>query len=115
MLEPDLNAPKLPKSSEDTEEHIVSSSFLEDLPVQARETILTFISNIRSDPSFLASRLTRLSNAELDSLVRFHHQPNPQESILPNQAGRRGVTSRASALQVPLASPVERLLVFHRN
>ncbi|KAI5780799.1 hypothetical protein EDC01DRAFT_620150 [Geopyxis carbonaria] len=116
MLEPELNSAKLPKSTDDQEGPTGATSFLQELPVQARETILKFISSIRSKPSFLADRLSRLSNSDLESLVRYHHQPNPQESILPQQAPRRGTSSgRGSSFQGPMPSPVERLLAFHRN
>lgn len=116
MLEPELNGAQLSKSSEENGEQANTSSFLEDLPQQSRETILSMLTEIRSNPSFLANRLSRLSSAELDSLVRFHHQPSPQESILPSQSNRRGATSRAPPQpQSSLPSPIERLLAFHRN
>ncbi|KAA8910438.1 hypothetical protein FN846DRAFT_775234 [Sphaerosporella brunnea] len=116
MLEPELNSAKPSKSSDD-ESVPTGTSFLQELPAQARETILTFISSIRSSPHFLANRLSRLSNSELESLVRFHHQPSPQESILPQTApSRRGTGSvRGNPPAGPLPSPVERLLAFHRN
>ncbi|KAF8252926.1 hypothetical protein K440DRAFT_535059 [Wilcoxina mikolae CBS 423.85] len=116
MLEPELNSIKLPKSSDDHDAQPAGTSFLQELPAQARDTILTFISNIRSKPSFLANRLSRLSNTELEALARFHYQPNPQESILPQQSSRRGHGSvRGPPPPGPMPSPVERLLAFHRN
>jgi hypothetical protein len=115
MLEPELST-NSSKSGEDQEAQARAACFLQEIPVQARETILNFISEIRSNPAFLASRISRLSNADLEVLVRFHHQPSPQESILPQQSSRRGNTSsKAVTLQIPLPNPVERLLAFHRN
>jgi hypothetical protein len=116
MLEPELNSAKSAKSS-DEDALPTGTSFLQELPAQARETILTFISSIRSSPHFLANRLSRLSNSELESLARFHYQPSPQESILPQQApSRRGTGSvRGHPPPGPMPSPVERLLAFHRN
>lgn len=117
MLEPELDSAKPTNSSDDNEGPKGLTSFLHEIPVQARDTILSFISMIRSSPTFLANRLVRLTNSELESLVRHHYQPNPQESILPQQAPRRGnaAVSRNAASQIPVPSPVERLLAFHRN
>ncbi|KAF8425595.1 hypothetical protein EV426DRAFT_573224 [Tirmania nivea] len=92
------------------------TSWLHDLPRQARETILSFISTIRSNPHFVASRLARLSSAELEVLAKFHQPLSPPDSVIANP--RRGPTivntnARSSSINVP--SPVERLLSFHRN
>ncbi|KAL7274127.1 hypothetical protein RUND412_002980 [Rhizina undulata] len=116
MLEPELDSIKTRRFREDGEVPKDTTSFLQEIPVQARDTILSFISMIRSSPSFLAGRIARLTNSELDALVRFHSQPNLQESILPQQTSRRGNSSaRISNIQTPSPSPVERLLSFHRN
>ncbi|KAG0134355.1 hypothetical protein HOY82DRAFT_602549 [Tuber indicum] len=116
MLEPELDSAKPSNSSDDNEGPRGLTSFLHEIPVQARDTILSFISMIRSSPTFLANRLARLTNSELESLVRHHYQPNPQESILPQQVPRRGnAASRNTTSQIPVPSPVERLLAFHRN
>ena len=118
MLEPELNSIKPAKPGDDQDAPPTGTSFLQELPVQARETILSFVSSIRAKPSFLANRLGRLSNAELEALARFHYQPSPQESILPQQQStRRGhaPVRAAPSLPGPMPSPVERLLAFHRN
>lgn len=116
MLEPELDSSKGSNSSDDRETPRGLTSFLHEIPAQARETILSFLSMIRSNPSFLANRLGRLSNTELETLVKYHNQPNPQESILPQQTSRRGnSTTRNPPVQKPESTPVERLLSFHRN
>lgn len=116
MLEPELDSSKT-SNSEDRETPKGLTSFLHEIPVQARDTILSFISMVRTSPSFLANRLGRLSNAELEALVKHHNQPNPHESILPQPSSRRGNSAARSApVQKSLeSSPVERLLSFHRN
>lgn len=113
MLDPESNSAKL--KNEDQDRQPTPISFLHELPVQARETILTFISNIRTSPSYLANKLSRLSSADLEGLVRFHHRPDPRESILPQHASRRGGASRTTTNQGPMPTPIERLLAFHRN
>lgn len=116
MLEPELDSAKPSNASDDSEGPKGLTSFLHEIPAQARDTILSFISIIRSNPSFLANRLARLSNAELEGFVRHHYQPNLQESILPQQPSRRGnAASRTNVAQLSMPSPVERLLAFHRN
>lgn len=117
MLEPELDSSKASNSSDDREAPRGLTSFLHEIPVQARDTILSFISMVRTSPSFLANRLGHLSNTELEALVKHHNQPNPQESILPQQTSWRGNSATRSApVQKPTeASPVERLLSFHRN
>ena len=92
------------------------TSWLHDLPHQARETILLFISTIRSNPHYLASRLARLSSAELEILAKFHQPLSPPDSVIANP--RRvptivNTSARSSSTNLP--SPVERLLSFHRN
>lgn len=92
------------------------TSWLHELPHQAREAILSFISTIRSNPHYLASRLARLSSAELETLVKFHQPLSPPDSVIANP--RRGptiVNTNARSSSTNLPSPVERLLSFHRN
>ncbi|KAI5839590.1 hypothetical protein DFP73DRAFT_483884 [Morchella snyderi] len=118
MLEPELDSSKGLHSSDDREAPRGLSSFLHEIPAQARDTILSFISMIRSDPSFLASRIGRLSNTELEALVKYHNQSNLPESILPQQTSRRGGSAPRNLPPIPKSSeisPVEKLLSFHRN
>lgn len=118
MLEPELDSSRGLHSSDDREAPRGLSSFLHEIPAQARDTILSFISMIRSDPSFLASRIGRLSHTELEALVKYHNQSNLPESILPQQTSRRGGSTPRNLPPMPKSSeisPVEKLLSFHRN
>lgn len=109
LLEPELDS----SSKDDTENPSVLTTWMHEIPQQARETIITFISMIRTSPSFLASRLSKLSANDLESLTRFHQAVSPPDSVIANP--RRGATNNARQSSVHLPSPVERLLSFHRN
>ncbi|KAI1193433.1 hypothetical protein F5X97DRAFT_336790 [Nemania serpens] len=89
--------------------------FLADLDATSRETILHFLTQLRTNPDYLASRLCALSVAELQALTVFHVGLDPIESVLPfgntQSSGRGG----ASAANKSSASAVERLLSFQRH
>lgn len=124
LLEPEVAVGKNGYNPDDKKPW-AATSWLEDLPHRSREAIISFLTSIRSDPNFLASRLGKLSSAELESLAA-HHQPlaapdsvisNPRKGT-PNTGSLRGLSSVSSLGTVPVASlpsPVERLLAFHRN
>ncbi|KAI0427119.1 hypothetical protein F5Y09DRAFT_40314 [Xylaria sp. FL1042] len=89
--------------------------FLADLDGPSRETILQFLTQIRTNPDYLASRLCALSASELQALTIFHIGLDPIESVLPfgnTQSSGRGSTSAANKSS---ASAVERLLSFQRH
>lgn len=117
LLEQELEASSNQGSQDmSVEEPVGMTSWLQEIPHQARETILTFISMLRSNPQYLASRLGRLSSAELEGLAKFHQPVSPPDSVIANP--RRGAPTananvRGSSSSLP--SPVERLLSFHRN
>ncbi|KAI1127841.1 hypothetical protein F5Y10DRAFT_187470 [Nemania abortiva] len=89
--------------------------FLADLDATSRETILHFLTQLRTNPDYLASRLCALSVSELQALTVFHVGLDPIESVLPfgnTQSSGRGSTSTANKSSV---SAVERLLSFQRH
>ncbi|KAI1313321.1 hypothetical protein F5Y03DRAFT_161083 [Xylaria venustula] len=89
--------------------------FFADIDSQSRETILNFLTQIRTNPDYLASRLCALSVTELQALTVFHVGLDPIESVLPfgnTQSSGRGSTSAANKSS---ASAVERLLSFQRH
>jgi hypothetical protein len=89
--------------------------FLADLSSQARDTVLQFLAQIRTNPDYLASRLCALSVAELQALTVFHVGLDPIESVLPfgnTQSSGRG---SASAANKSSTTAVERLLSFQRH
>ncbi|KAF3022548.1 hypothetical protein E8E14_012739 [Neopestalotiopsis sp. 37M] len=130
LLEPDLESVKPPgldsvdnldtlSNGTGTNANIGSlTPFLNDISATAREAFLDFLTKIRTDPEFLASRLSSLSNAELQALNTFHQGSEPVESVLPfynsRPSGRipPGAAAKNSA-QSPNA--VERLLSFQRH
>ncbi|KAL7625917.1 hypothetical protein AAE478_005141 [Parahypoxylon ruwenzoriense] len=92
--------------------------FLNDISASAREAFLNFLTQIRTNPDYLATRLCALNTSELQALTTFHQGLEPIESVLPYHGGRpggRGHSSgpRQSGQTTPNA--VERLLSFQRH
>ncbi|KAH8664476.1 hypothetical protein BX600DRAFT_300875 [Xylariales sp. PMI_506] len=128
LLEPDmdpLQAPGLagsdglgtPTSGLGSNRALTSAApFLMEISASARDAFLGFLTQLRTNPDYLASRLSSLNSSELQALTVFHQGLDPIESVLPyyNRPGGRphGSTTRASG-HAP--SPVERLLSFHRH
>ncbi|KAH8754651.1 hypothetical protein F5883DRAFT_526766 [Diaporthe sp. PMI_573] len=52
-------------------------SFLHDISADARETFLSFLSKIRNDPDYLATRICSLSNSERAAITNFHSGLDP--------------------------------------
>ena len=115
LLEPELDSSGGKGVMDDADKARSVTSWIHELPFQARQAILSFISTIRSNPVYLVSRLSRLSSAELDSLAKFHQPLSPPDSVIATP--RRGATTintaRGTSNNSP--SPLERLLSFHRN
>ncbi|KAF2455719.1 hypothetical protein BDY21DRAFT_307227 [Lineolata rhizophorae] len=92
------------------------STFMHELPSSTRDEFLTFISEIRTNPDFLAARLTSLSQQELASLTSFRPTLDPIDSVMALQGGRsKGVGSSAQKPTPQVPNPVERLLSFQRH
>ncbi|KAI8625571.1 hypothetical protein F5Y19DRAFT_263902 [Xylariaceae sp. FL1651] len=92
--------------------------FLADISFQSRETILHFLTQLRTNPDYLASRLCALSIAELQALTVFHPGWDPIESVLPfhsTHPSGRGGSSAANRSTGGALSAVERLLSFQRH
>lgn len=130
LLEPDMDSVKPPGlvSSEtlDTPTSGIGSississvvPFLNDISATAREAFLNFLTQIRTNPDYLASRLSSLSNTELQALNTFHQGSEPAESVLPYYSSRpsgRGPPTAASKNSTHAPSAVERLLSFQRH
>ncbi|KAI1078656.1 hypothetical protein F5B20DRAFT_199676 [Whalleya microplaca] len=91
--------------------------FLMDISASAREAFLNFLTQIRTNPDYLATRLCALNSSELQVLTTFHQGLEPIESVLPYHSrpsgrGHATGTGRTSALT---PNPVERLLSFQRH
>ncbi|KAL2754783.1 hypothetical protein ACRALDRAFT_1064593 [Sodiomyces alcalophilus JCM 7366] len=139
LLEPELDAincpvpPPPPSDASDVgpdssfvaraSSSLVIAPFLNDVSASARETFLGFLTQIRTNPDYLATRLCSLNTSELNALTNFHHVLEPIESVLPvhghgrsatgsrsqsgSASGRHGTTQQNAA--------IERLLSFQRH
>ncbi|KAH6692514.1 hypothetical protein F5X68DRAFT_165473 [Plectosphaerella plurivora] len=93
--------------------------FLHEVPASAREILLSFLAQIRTNPDYLAARLCSLSTAELNALTSFHHGLEPIESVLPGYHGRSASRTHAPAANsrhaMQQTTAIERLLSFQRH
>lgn len=110
LLEPDLEHGKAKLSRAENSQTF--STFMHELPSQTRDVLLQFISEVRTNPDFLATRISGLSQVELTSLTAFRQVLDPIESVMALQGRKTTTSSQKSA---PISNPVERLLSFHRH
>ncbi|KAI1443000.1 hypothetical protein F5Y02DRAFT_420438 [Annulohypoxylon stygium] len=91
--------------------------FLNDISASARETFLSFLTQIRTNPDYLATRLCALNTSELQALTTFHQGLEPIESVLPyhGRSSGRGHSSGPSRQSGSTPNAVERLLSFQRH
>jgi len=111
LLEPDLEAAKSKPFK--TEKALSFSTFLNEVPSKILDDLLDFLSEIRTNPDFLATRILSLTQQELASLTSFRQALDPIDSVMAMQARGKAVGSQKPTLQGP--SPVERLLSFQRH
>ena len=84
----DLEAPKLtlddgPETSDYPSPEIqADSSWIQRLSPDSRHGLMQFLTQIRTDPSFVAERISRLSESQLKRLTRSHRQHAHGESVL---------------------------------
>ncbi|KAF2646673.1 hypothetical protein P280DRAFT_16266 [Massarina eburnea CBS 473.64] len=88
------------------------STFLNEVPSKVLDDLLSFISEIRTNPDFLATRIHSLSQQELASLTSFRQALDPIDSVMAMQA-RGKVGAQKPTPHGP--NPVERLLSFQRH
>ncbi|KAK6354614.1 hypothetical protein TWF696_003755 [Orbilia brochopaga] len=110
MLQPELDVQKISYGDSESERPKSLHTFLQDISPQTRDTILSFISTLRSNPKFLADRLCKLSPGDLDTIAKSNQITQTQESVLPSN--RKTVTPNPTAPVPTLA--VDKLLAFHR-
>ncbi|KAI0123310.1 hypothetical protein BJ170DRAFT_105003 [Xylariales sp. AK1849] len=91
--------------------------FLNDISASAREAFLNFLTQLRTNPDYLATRLCSLNSTELAALNTFHQGLDPVESVLPyyNRPSGRGHASGAHRNSGHSRNAVERLLSFQRH
>lgn len=114
LLEPDLEFGKTKSTLKSEKATLSSSSFLNDVPSKILDDLLDFISEVRTNPDFLAARIASLSQQELASLSSFRQALDPVESVIAI-TGARGKLPSASKPTQNGPSPVERLLSFQRH
>ena len=108
LLEPDMEFGKVKGSKTDKAQHF--STFINEVPSKILNDLLDFISEIRTNPDFLATRILSLSQQELASLTSFRQAFEPIDSVM---ARGKSVGSQKPSPQGP--NPVERLLSFQRH
>ncbi|KAJ4293628.1 hypothetical protein N0V90_008912 [Kalmusia sp. IMI 367209] len=111
VLESDLEFGK--SKSIKSEKALSFSTFLNEVPSKILDDLLDFVSEIRTNPDFLATRILSLSQQELASLTSFRQALDPIDSVMAMQARGKTVGTQKPAPQGP--SPVERLLSFQRH
>lgn len=112
LLEPDLELSKA-KGAKSEKFHSIST-FLHEIPSPIRDQLLDFVSEIRTNPDFLATRIATLSQQELSSLTSFHQALDPIDSVMALQT-RGKPLGQNQKLSTQGPSPVERLLSFQRH
>ncbi|KAF2703436.1 hypothetical protein K504DRAFT_538867 [Pleomassaria siparia CBS 279.74] len=111
LLEPDMEFGKTKILKGDKSQHF--STFMTEVPSKIMNDLLAFISEIRTNPDFLATRILNLSQQELASLTSFRQAFEPIDSVMAMQARGKSVGPQKPSPQGP--SPVERLLSFQRH
>jgi hypothetical protein len=112
LLEPDLDKGR-PSPADDPSS---LSTFMSEIPQRSRDTLLHFLTQIRTNPDYLACRISSLNPSELAALTIFHQTLEPIDSVLPFLTRSKGTSSslsRNASTHVPTA--VERLLSFQRH
>ncbi|KXJ93573.1 hypothetical protein Micbo1qcDRAFT_161581 [Microdochium bolleyi] len=127
ILEPEMDSLRSPGASSNPDTPVGTFGtmsagqsvvpFLSDISASAREAFLNFLTQLRTNPDYLASRLSSLTASEIQSLTVFHKGLEPIEPVMPafNRPGTRGAagtTGRGSSNQL---NAVERLLSFQRH
>ena len=89
------------------------ATFMHEIPSKTRSELLTFVSEIRTNPEFLATRIASLSQQELAALTSFRSIIGSKESIFASGKGSGNAKKSPSLSSSP--TPVGRLLSFQRH
>jgi hypothetical protein len=91
--------------------------FLFELSATSRETFLSFLTQVRTNPDYLATRICSLTSLELNALTSFHQGSEVIESVLPfhSRPSGRGHASASNRNSAHVPSAIERLLSFQRH
>ncbi|KAG6007553.1 hypothetical protein E4U21_005854 [Claviceps maximensis] len=128
LLEPDMEPVSSPAlgSSESLDTSTTSTvalgplrsitPFLNEISDMARDTFVDFLSEIRTNPDYLVTRICTLSSSELNAFLSFHKGMEPVESVLPCHGRSASRHSGTSPNRSGSAGPdIERLLSFQRH
>lgn len=113
LLEPDLDAGKSTQLKGPDPGPL--STFIHKIPQRSRDVLLNFLTQIRTHPDFLASRISSLTSTELSALTVFHQGLDPIDSVLPFHTRSKGHVSNLHRGLANIPSAVERLLSFQRH
>lgn len=113
LLEPDLEFSKF-KGPKHEKVHSFST-FINEVPTKVLDDLLSFLSELRTKPDFLATRILNLSQQELAALTSFRQALDPIESVMAMQARGKGAGSAQKQGPGQGLTPVERLLSFQRH
>ncbi|KAG4430156.1 hypothetical protein IFR05_014366 [Cadophora sp. M221] len=116
LLEPDLDTSRTNPTGTGEVGALSSSTFMHEIPQRSRDSLLKFLTQIRTNPDYLASRICSLAPAELSALVVFHQGMESINTVLPyHNARSKGHISNNHRTPAHIPSPVERLLSFQRH
>jgi hypothetical protein len=113
LLEPDLELGMSKGARNEKSQSF--STFINEVPSKILDELLDFVSEVRTNPDFLATRILNLSQQELHSLTSFRQSLDPIDSVMALQARGKVVGSAQKPSQPSGLSPVERLLSFQRH
>ncbi|PBP23173.1 hypothetical protein BUE80_DR005784, partial [Diplocarpon rosae] len=115
LLDPDLDSSCAGSNGEEPR-NLSSSTFMHEIPQRSRDILLKFLTQIRTNPDYLASRISHLAPAELSALLVFHQGLESINTVLPYHNPRsKGHVSSNHRNSAHIPSPVERLLSFQRH
>ena len=92
-----------------------SRPYIQRLPIEHQEAILTFLTQIRTEPFFLADRISNMSSSELTALTSSYHPAGIDYSVLQNHShGKTQIYSRDSQM-MKLSRRMDNLHRFHNE
>ena len=92
-----------------------SQTSIRTLPLDDQSNIIAFLTQIRTEPDFLADRICHLTSTELAALTSSYHPPGIDFSILQNHShGKSQFFSRDSQM-MKLSRRMDNLNWFHKQ
>ncbi|TGO55606.1 hypothetical protein BCON_0089g00010 [Botryotinia convoluta] len=113
LLEPDFDNGR--SSISGAEDATPVLNFMHEIPLRSRECLLNFLTQIRTNSDYLASRIASLTPTELSALTSFHQGLEAIDSVLPFHTRSKGHAASAHRNFSHIPSAVERLLSFQRH